>query len=62
MSVIDKWIPTSQRHPKEGDKVQWISPEGYVVTGTKGPDRLWFVDGIYVYYEPMFWKPEVRDE
>lgn len=62
MTLVDKWIPVSVRLPKDGERVQWMAPGGEVVSGKKGPGKLWFEGGMYIYYEPLFWKPEARDE
>jgi len=56
---MDQWISVASQLPKEGQAVVWIAPGGEVVEGRKGPGKLWFLPGgMYVYYEPVFWKPK----
>lgn len=53
------WIKTSDRLPAEGTVVEWIPPSGgEPIVGKKGPGRLWFIDGVYVYYDPspFYWR------
>lgn len=58
MTVVDNWIPTTVRLPVAGQRVQWMAPSGQVISGEKGPGALWLEDGVYVYYTPLFWKPD----
>lgn len=49
--------PVWKELPKEGQKVDWIAPGGDQVNGGTYK-RLWFLPGgMYVYYEPIAWRP-----
>ncbi len=54
---MSKWIPTPSRLPEQNKALVWISPSGEEVSGGWRESRLWFLpDGVYVYYEPVFWR------
>ena len=54
----DTWIPTTEP-PPEGIKVETkIDDQNGVrnVQVLKRSGRLWFDDGVYVYYTPTHWR------
>lgn len=56
MSMANDFLSTKlNQFPKDNSKVEWLASNGEVVTGTYS-GRLWFVDGMYMYYVPQFWR------
>lgn len=59
--MIENWIPTEKLHPRRGQKVEWIDPDGDVMRG------IW--NGCWYFadsaddttrpapYRPRFWRP-----
>lgn len=55
-----QWVPTAERRPEKGQRVDWISPSGDEVHGgTFTGGAIWHLPGgeMYVYYTPVFWRP-----
>lgn len=56
------WTRVERELPPEGVVVETISPGG-IPQNMWRKGRLWFPDdgsGVYVYYEPEFWRPAHR--
>lgn len=52
------WIRPEDLMPTKGDRVRWLNSAGSVVHGTFA--GVWLMDnGMYIYYQPTFWQPDV---
>ena len=57
------FIPTHERRPEEGQRVDWIAPGGQQVNGGRIKGGLWFLPNgnMYCYYTPVAWRPARRN-
>ena len=59
---MSDFTPTSESEPKQEQRVDWIAPDGRQINGGFYHGRLWFLpeqagQTMYVYYEPVAWRP-----
>ena len=53
------WLSVSSNPPPNGEKVETKIDDGVTVRNIqplRREGRLWFTDGMYVYYTPTHWR------
>ncbi len=55
--MTSSWFGVKFSKPPENTKIDWMEPDGHVVYSGRVKGKLWFLpDGMYIYYEPSFWR------
>lgn len=64
MATEREWIYSATRIPRDGEAVEWKTPDGEIVRGRKGKGRVWHTEnrggrlaGMIVFYVPLYWRP-----
>lgn len=57
IATPEGWQRPDLHEPPHNTDIDWMTSNGDIVYGGKKSGRLWFLpDGVYVYYEPTFWR------
>lgn len=60
--TAEGWQPLSEEPPQD-TLIDWMTSTGHIVYGGKKSGRLWFTpDGLYIYYEPTFWRLSKKEQ